>query len=202
MSSLEAQTRGELTRKRLIEAGVRAMTLKSYHAVGLSEVLDAADVPKGSFYHHFKNKEDFGVAVIEHAIAECMEWLREQMSDTSLSPIERLYRLFLTAGNEVCDSEYRRDCLICKLILEVGSLSEPMRIALKRGLELWRAELATCLREAQTAGELSCQVEPECLAEYISNAWEGSMIRLQVDRDRHSLDGFLKLTFDCLLKQV
>ncbi len=36
---------------------------KGFSAVGLNEILGAADVPKGSFYHYFKSKELFGEAL-------------------------------------------------------------------------------------------------------------------------------------------
>ena len=33
--------------------------------VGVQEVLNKAEVPKGSFYHYFRSKEDFGIQVIQ-----------------------------------------------------------------------------------------------------------------------------------------
>jgi AcrR family transcriptional regulator len=45
------------------------MRRHGYGATGLQEILHAAGVPKGSFYHHFHSKEEFTVALIERYVA-------------------------------------------------------------------------------------------------------------------------------------
>jgi len=46
------------------------MIQKGYTAVGLSELLATAGVPKGSFYHYFRSKEEFGQALLEEYFSE------------------------------------------------------------------------------------------------------------------------------------
>ena len=53
------------SRTRLLEAGLQAFRATSYADTGINEVLDRASVPKGSFYHYFRSKTDFGIAVAE-----------------------------------------------------------------------------------------------------------------------------------------
>ncbi len=53
------------TRDHLIDVGVGLMHRDGYNATGLTDILKAADVPKGSFYHHFGSKEDFAAAALE-----------------------------------------------------------------------------------------------------------------------------------------
>ena len=48
------------TRELILAAGNSLIIQKSYHGCGLKEILATAGVPKGSFYHYFKSKEDFG----------------------------------------------------------------------------------------------------------------------------------------------
>ena len=55
------------TRDRLIDVGLELMHQNGYNATGLTEILNAADVPKGSFYHHFGSKEDFAAAALERS---------------------------------------------------------------------------------------------------------------------------------------
>jgi len=52
-------------RDHLIDVGVGLMHQNGYNATGLTDILKAADVPKGSFYHHFGSKEDFAAAALE-----------------------------------------------------------------------------------------------------------------------------------------
>ncbi len=54
------------TRTQLLEAGTSVMLEKGYNATGIMEVLQLVGVPKGSFYHYFDSKEDFGLQIINH----------------------------------------------------------------------------------------------------------------------------------------
>jgi TetR/AcrR family transcriptional regulator, transcriptional repressor for nem operon len=49
-----------------LERGAEIIHLKGFNHTGVQEVLRAAGVPKGSFYNYFKNKEDFGLQVIDY----------------------------------------------------------------------------------------------------------------------------------------
>ena len=54
------------TRERLLTAAQRLFRKRGYHATGLSDILEAAQAPKGSLYHHFPGgKEAIGVCVVE-----------------------------------------------------------------------------------------------------------------------------------------
>ncbi|HBA00256.1 MAG TPA: TetR family transcriptional regulator, partial [Halomonas sp.] len=53
------------TRDKLIDSGAELIAQQGYNATGINAVLKTCGVPKGSFYHYFSSKEDFGLAVIE-----------------------------------------------------------------------------------------------------------------------------------------
>jgi hypothetical protein len=57
-SSEEFVMAAKSTCEHLIDVGVGLMHQNGYNATGLTDILKAADVPKGSFYHHFGSKED------------------------------------------------------------------------------------------------------------------------------------------------
>ncbi len=45
---------------------MRVIREKGYHATSVDELCAAAGVTKGAFFHHFKSKEDLGVAAADH----------------------------------------------------------------------------------------------------------------------------------------
>jgi TetR/AcrR family transcriptional regulator, lmrAB and yxaGH operons repressor len=54
------------TRQRILRAAVHLFRKRGYHGVGIAEILELAQAPKGSMYHHFPGgKEEIGVAVID-----------------------------------------------------------------------------------------------------------------------------------------
>ena len=53
------------TRQHILDVGYQLVVTKGFASMGLSELLKNAAVPKGSFYHYFKSKEQFGEALIQ-----------------------------------------------------------------------------------------------------------------------------------------
>ena len=48
------------TREHLLATGQELSLRLGFNGMGLTELLKKAEVPKGSFYHHFRSKEAFG----------------------------------------------------------------------------------------------------------------------------------------------
>ena len=187
------------TRERILEVGAKAISDKSFNSCGLSEILSLAKVPKGSFYHYFQSKEDFGVALIEKASEEFVEILRPILSDRKKSPPQRLRGVFELFREECVANGAARRCLVPKLALETSQLSEPVHAAVKCAYDQWCAMLARVLREAQAAGELSKKKDPDLLASLLVMFWEGATIRMQIERGLQPLDDFFAFVFDTLL---
>src|SRR5271155_3350632 len=59
------QPRALETREKILQATARLFALKGYHDAKLEEVLETAQVTKGAFFHHFRDREDLGFAVVE-----------------------------------------------------------------------------------------------------------------------------------------
>ncbi len=190
--------RGE-TRQRLIDAATRAFVAKSYNAVGLQEILNAAGVPKGSFYHYFRSKEELGLSIIEACADEHMDRERRTLSDRSRPPLQRLRKLFEGCRDHYAEHGLSRECVVAKLGMEVSQASEPMRAAVKCAFDQWKSLVAQCLREAQVAGEVDPRHDPETLADFINNAWEGAAGRMQIDRSIEPIDQCLHYLFEVLL---
>jgi TetR/AcrR family transcriptional repressor of nem operon len=187
------------TRERILEFGAQAISGKSFNSCGLSEILSLAKVPKGSFYHYFQSKEDFGVALIEKESEEFVEMLRPLLSDRRKSPLQRLRTVFELSREECLANGAARQCLIPKLALETSQLSEPVHAAVKCAYDQWSALLARVIREAQAAGEVSKKNDPDRLADLLVMLWEGATIRMQIDRSLQPVDDFLAFVFDSLL---
>src|ERR1700749_1826416 len=84
------------TKERILDAAEEIMLQKSFHSVGLNEILSAVKVPKGSFYHYFQSKEQFGVELLKHYVADASAYKRKALLTTELSadPAERLAAYF------------------------------------------------------------------------------------------------------------
>jgi TetR/AcrR family transcriptional repressor of nem operon len=175
------------------------MLRSGYAGAGLGELLQAAGVPKGSFYNHFHSKEAFGVELVRLYYAEHDRLLASLSAQTDRPPLERLRSYFdLLLQRAVDASPQARGCLLGLLTLEMAGSSEPLRESVSDAFRLWQSRIAELLRQAQVAGELEPDHDPQPLAAMLLEGWEGALMRARASRDLKSLRTSLDLAFSRL----
>lgn len=173
---------------------------QGYNATGIEAVLKLAGVPKGSFYHYFGSKEEFGLAVIEEFSGRFLARLDVFLSDGTTTPLNRL-RIFLERGlQRLSEHECSVGCLVGDLGQEVAARSERLRSRLDQILLSWRERFATCLREAQQAGELPHSLDPHTIAGFILSGWEGAVLSAKVRRSPQPVREFIDTLFSAVLR--
>src|SRR5574343_111140 len=85
-------TRHDNTRQHILEVGKRIIAGKGFASVGLNEILTAAGTPKGSFYHYFASKEQYGEALLQDYFTAYFDRIDALLADTTLNGRERLMR--------------------------------------------------------------------------------------------------------------
>jgi TetR/AcrR family transcriptional regulator, transcriptional repressor for nem operon len=187
------------TREHLIDVGLELMRRHGYGGAGLQDILQAAGVPKGSFYHHFGSKEEFTAAVIERYVGLAAEHCREVLGNTRQAPLKRLRRYFEELIRMAGQSAAIQGCLIGSLTLEVAGRSPLLQGHLSSSFALWQTAVADVLQEAVKKGDLPQSTRPETLAGFVLNSWEGALLRSQADKSDASLKDFLRCVFEELL---
>jgi TetR/AcrR family transcriptional repressor of nem operon len=187
------------SRADLLEQGTQLMLRSGYAGTGLVELLQAAGVPKGSFYNHFESKEAFGVELVQRYYARHDRILASLLAETDRSPLERLRSYFERLLQRAVDaSPQARGCLLGMLALEMAGSSEPLRATVSDAFGRWQARLAELLRQAQVAGEVAPEQDPQPLAAMLISGWEGALMRARASRD---LDA-LRTSLDLLLSRL
>lgn len=187
------------TRELILSAGHDLIIEKSYNGCGLKEILDKAGVPKGSFYHYFKSKEDFGLALIERAQDESHDFMREFLRDRKVKPLQRIKNFFAHIQKFHEEEGIDCQCLVPKLTLEQSQLSETMRGSIKCAQDMMHNLLAQTIREAQSENEISDSINPEQIAEFIFSASHGASIQMQIERSTAPYDNFVSVIFNHIL---
>ena len=184
------QTRSDAPRARLLRTGVAILTEKGFSAVGVEEILDAADVPKGSFYHYFDSKEAFGLELIDAYADYFARKLDRWFDNIERAPLDRVRDFIADARSGMARYRYRRGCLVGNLGQEMGVLPEPFRKRLAAVFRDWEARTSRCLRSAQEAGEIRGDLDCESLAQFFWIGWEGAVLRAKLERRPDALDVF------------
>jgi TetR/AcrR family transcriptional repressor of nem operon len=190
------------TRAQILDTARGLIAGRGFSAVGLSEILGAAAVPKGSFYHWFRSKEQFGEALLERHFDDYLRQVDDSLSAAGQSAPQRLLAFFSQWHASQSGSDPQERCLVVKLSAEVCDLSEPMRVALERGTGEVLGRLTACLAEGIAAGELRRCPDPGQVAQQLYQQWLGATLLARVQRSGESLDRALEQTTRWLADQA
>lgn len=189
------------TRQCLLESGLQLLQEKGYNATGIQEITVSANIPKGSFYNYFTSKEDFAAEVIRYySKINIAAWLKllQTVSQEETSG-KALAESFLYITEKYRCTEIKKGCLLGSLSAEISEASEECRIALKESIDRFKTVLSGYLLSAQRANLIRSDI-PACkLADLIWDCWQGSLLRMKVEKSVEPVRQNLKTIFTNLL---
>jgi TetR/AcrR family transcriptional repressor of nem operon len=187
------------TREALLIAGMELFLEGGYDFVGTNAILTRADAPRGSFYHHFADKEAFALAVAEFYYEAHLPTLDRALGAEGRPPLDRLRGYFEALARDFKRAGYEGGCLLGMLGQELADRSPDARKTLSRLFGRWRQRIADCLREARERGELGSAINCDETAAFVLDAWEGALMQMKLKKSGAPLDGFLRIVFGQLL---
>ena len=186
------------TKQRLIDTGMGMLLKHGYHDLGVQALLDATSTPKGSFYHHFRDKEDFVLQAIDQYMGHVHAGLDACLLDKSLSPLKRVRRFF-EMTQQVYQSQGYMGCLLGGLGQELSGVSDVFRHKVENCLSQIASRLAECLEAARNAGEIPSDSKPQQLASLLVDCWEGATLRSRLRGDAAPLMTMLNFYFQSVI---
>jgi len=171
-----------------------------YHGLGIQALLEAANTPKGSFYHHFVDKEDFALQVVDQYMAQVHSALDLCLSDEGLPPLERIRRFF-----ELTEENYEKEgylgCLLGGLGQELSGTNQVFRQKIEACFSEISGRTARCLEEAKQAGDLPAGSKTQEMANVLVDCWEGAALRSRLRGDPAPLAAMLNFYFQSTANQ-
>lgn len=184
---------------RLLRTGARIVHEKGFNDTGLQEILEEAQVPKGSFYFYFKSKEDFGLQLIDYYAGFFLNKADEMSNAEDGTYLERLKRYLDWQGDYMEANGYQGGCPFGNLSQEMADKNDRFREKLQDILSRLRDRIAEVLTAAQRVGEIDPTLDPRQTADCILSAWQGVLIQMKVAKNGYSRRAFRHMVFDRLL---
>ena len=172
----------QVNRENLLNQGVALLMQQGYHGTGLKEILDAVQIPKGSFYNYFGSKENFAAEVIIHYITPYLTQLRNYLAESEGNALAALERYLNEGIVELEHTEFKGGCLLGNLSGEVCETSDICRVALQTALNLYRDVSEMGLIRAQMEGTIITDKTARELADLWVNAWQGALLRMKIEQ--------------------
>ena len=168
---------------RLLEAGHRLFWRNGYNATGIQEIANAAGVPKGSFYNHFENKEEFAARVIENYskwVSNNWDGLLAQAEvaeqNDHVGRVRMIFHFFI----EHHERAQFLGCLVGNMTAEVAESSPRCNAVLRKAMDEWSARLTRSLEQAQACGQVRTDIAAAELSAVFLEAWEGALQQMKL----------------------
>jgi AcrR family transcriptional regulator len=136
--------KGEVSRQQIIETANRLFYQRGYNQTSFSDIAEAARIPRGNFYYHFKTKDDILAAVVDYRI----ENIRALLADWDAGQADPRLRLkrFLQMVRDSGKDLTRYGCPMGSLNIELGKAQPALKARAKKMFDLYRDWLAAQLR--------------------------------------------------------
>jgi TetR/AcrR family transcriptional repressor of nem operon len=176
------QPRALETREKILQAAARLIALKGYHDAKLDEVLEAARVTKGAFFHHFRDREDLGFAVLDWHMGQRRLLLdaieRELPAGTTADPLQHVFRQ-LDAIEEMVRRRHgcKGGCIIGNMSTALSDCHDGFRKRLAECFEQMAREFLPSLQAAAQHRGGAGQTNLTELAQYIVTVIEGAIMQ-------------------------
>lgn len=180
------------TRQRLVEATVRLILRQGYTATTVDQVCAEAGLTKGSFFHHFENKEAIGRAAVEWWSAMGMEQYAAAWSDPGKDPLEQLRAMLGIMEHFATRSEEPCVCVIGMMAQELSGTHAGMRELCGDKLAAWTRQVARLLGAAREVHGPKVEFDPEEVAWFLNSLWQGSMLVAKARSDPGVIVGSLR----------
>jgi TetR/AcrR family transcriptional repressor of nem operon len=184
------------TRHDLLEAAFWEIWEVGFRAASLDRILKSTGVTKGALYHHFKNKNELGYAVVDECIAG---WIQERW----VEPLGRegdavnLIKDTVRAAAEWAahDHLFAKGCPLNNLAQEMSPIDEGFRSRIERLFGKWMGAFTRVLRRGQEEGAVRADIDAERTAQFVVAALEGVTSLVKNNPNVEFAMGYLETLF-------
>jgi len=171
------------SKTRLLDAALTVIRTKGYAATTVDDICHAAGVTKGSFFHHFKSKDELALGAADH-FSEMADGLFSSAPYRAASdPLQRLlgYIDFRAAMLKYEIPQYT--CLLGTMVQETYLSHPAIREACDRHMSAHTAQVAKDIEEAKKLYAPNAAWSAESLAFYTQAVLQGSFILAKVKQN-------------------
>jgi TetR/AcrR family transcriptional repressor of nem operon len=148
---LDARTKGERTRDRILDLTYDAVIRKGFAATSIEELVEAAGITKSGFFYHFKDKTDLAHQLIERYTGENARFLDDmagrarELSDDPLHSFLIFLKLYAEAMEELVYSH--PGCMVATVTFQDQSWDRETRQLTIDSVLNWRGRFIGWLEE-------------------------------------------------------
>jgi TetR/AcrR family transcriptional repressor of nem operon len=177
-------TKGEQTRRKIVEAAAPIFNKRGYEGSSLSELMEATGLKKGGIYRHFASKEELAAEAFDYTWEAAWN-ARLVHVDEKVNGIEKLKQLIANFVKH--RSPVAGGCPILNTAIDADDGNPVLRAHVTKALRSWLSRLQTIMNQAQARGETQPGVDPKAVATLIVASLEGALMMSRIQRSDEAL---------------
>ncbi|MBS9464030.1 TetR/AcrR family transcriptional regulator [Flagellimonas sp. 389] len=185
---------------RALETGVKVLSQKGYHNLGLREFLENAEIPSGSFYYYFKSKEDFAAKVLEHYGDKVAAYFTLRLLESDAPHKTRLETVFNEELERLESTACKEGCMVGTLTSEIAGQNEFIQKVADGNYKKWQDIFERFFLEGQENGAFSKDFKASEMAVFFLTSRQGVMTRMKAagkDESYRLFKSFMTKMIEC-----
>ncbi len=164
------------SKTRLLDAALYILRAKGYTATTVDDICEAAGLTKGSFFHHFKSKEDLAVAAAEHFSAMAGHVFASAPYRSLPDPLDRLLGYVKFRKSILLGELPQFTCLLGTMVQEAYETHPPIRQACQAAMDSHAATVETDIAAAMAKYGPRGDWTAKSLAVYTQAVLQGAFV--------------------------
>ena len=181
----------------LLEKGRELFSTQSYGSTGIREIARSVGLSPGSFHYHFKNKEEFTIAILD-------SWFKTQMMpkgnkilfDFNKRAKEKLINYFQIMIDYHIENTKRLNaystCIMGNLGQELANENEAIIGRIKTMYKGVIFGIQSLITLGQVDGSINRKLKIKPVSQFIFDAYEGALLRRKIEKSNKPLENFIK----------
>jgi TetR/AcrR family transcriptional repressor of nem operon len=179
-------TKGELTRKRIVEAAAPIFNQHGYAGSSLNALMEATGLKKGGIYRHFSGKEELAAEAFDYTWDAAWK-ARLLHVDEKANGIEKLKQLIANFVER--RSPVPGGCPVLNTAVDADDGNPMLRTRVAKALRSWTGRMQAYVEQAQQQRDAKPGVDPKAVATLIVASLEGALMMSRIQRNDEALRG-------------
>lgn len=182
----------ELTRQQLLSKGYELINKYGYHGTSIDKLISELKITKGSFYYHFKSKEDFTLTIIKEIISD-------NITRDFISPLQvkgnPIFILIDCLDEKFINNKRKLTATgspLTNFITELSVINKTFKTELKKIVDKWTVALVLLIQEGKMNGQIARYIDSDASAMFIISAIEGIQTLRQLDANKGHYINFVQ----------
>lgn len=192
-TSTQNLSKGEQTKQHIVATAAQLFHQQGYHNTGLQQILNTAEVTKGAFYFHFKDKKSLAIAVIQFFGQFFKQAFAAGFTDDSLTATEKLASFHYATRGAFAGDLGMVGCPIGNLTLELAAIDAELQQHFSQAFKVMSQCFVPVIEQGQASGAFNQAYSAQQLADFFISSWEGALLRMKADQSMAALDAWFEL---------